>query len=59
MKKNKYYFGSVCIFLQQKVDEHVKGLKPSIVQHNRHVEYVDQCIYMAVSSPLGDGLGNR
>jgi len=53
------YFGSVCIFLQQKVEEHVKGLKPSIVQDNRHLGYVDQCVHMAAASPLRDGHGNR
>jgi hypothetical protein len=58
MKKMKYYCSSVCIFLQQKVDEHVKGLKPSIVQDNRHVGYVDQCVQMAAFSLLG-GRGNR
>lgn len=57
--KKKRYFGSVCIFLQQKVEEHAKGLKPSIVQGNRHLGYVDQCVHMAASSPLGDGHGNR
>lgn len=57
-KKINYYCSSLCIFLQQKVDECVKGLKLNIVQDNRHVGYVDQC-HMAAPSPLGDGHGNR
>jgi hypothetical protein len=55
----KYYFSSICIFLQQKVRKHTKGLKPSLVQNNRHVEYVDPCVHMTLPSPLGDGHGNR
>ena len=59
MKNSKYYCSSVCIFLQQKIDEHVKGPKKNIVQDNRMVGYVDQCVHMVVPSPLGDGHGNR
>jgi hypothetical protein len=59
LKKKKRYFGSVCIFLQQKVEEHIKGLKPSKVQDNRHLGYLDQCVHVAAYFPLGDGHGNR